>query len=419
MNKLRFLTLLAAALLAACTGPHPIPQPAWTLASPTLSAKGLEVVGMSYPSPDERSAREGAMRDALTVFLRYTGMEVSSYARMVTREMSSENEIGQVKMDNASETTIATRGFVREVNQQIWTFRKDAEGRYIGFVRMLVPRSEVFRVESEKEAQKEARLAPYRKALASFRSATQAHDLARAEHLIPSLVKLGKRIGPDDGVSPEGPDQLGQELGAGLTITPCSPLRFDLDQMKRAEVDICVAQNGSAVPNFPLSLQVPSGLEIPAVTGGSGQADFHLPSPVHPGNYPLVVRLQFKDLKDYTLTFNYRVTGRKEGLAKGEFHNYIEARAVGTVGKRLFKNRSQGEQLALLTARNLAYAQLLQEKDGLDITSNSSMSGAILEGDHTDVNFSGHLKATVGNESVGWDHGVPVAQVTLRMPLGN
>lgn len=408
MSLPRALLPVAIMFLAGCASA----TPNWTMAGPSISSEGLSVTSVSYPCPSERAARESALQGALTEFLRYTGVEVTSYLQMVTRETSRGQQPSLVAMENTDTTTLATQGFVKKVKQQAWHKERDNSGMFVAYVQVLVPSSEVARVEAEQKALREAKTAPLRAARTAFATAIAQHRLGAAAQMIPDLMSLSEAAGPLALTR----EQLVGQIQDGLIIQPCSSPQFDLDRDAQALVAMCVKHNGQGVPNFPLVVTLPSGVKLSAVTGIDGRTTMALPSPAHPGSYPLVAASGIKELPGTALTFSLQVVGGRKGLSNGQFHDFIEARGTASADAR-YTNRHQAEQIALQTARQLAFARLLELRDGLSLTARTEVSGHDLI-DHTVSSETfGHIEAQPVEEIVTWSGAKPQASVVYSQAL--
>ena len=107
---------------------------------------------------------------------------------MTTRETAEENRAGQLAMD----ITLAPQGFVQKVRQQEWHLGKDKKGMPVAYVRILVPASEVARIESEQVAIRQAKREPYENARRQFSRALFEHRLTDAAQMVNDLVVLAK-----------------------------------------------------------------------------------------------------------------------------------------------------------------------------------------------------------------------------------
>jgi hypothetical protein len=211
-------------------------------------------------------------------------------------------------------------------------------------------------------------------------------------------------------------EQLNAEILKGLEIKPCVPPGYDLDQGGKAYFEVCVTHNQAPAPNFPIGVLVPSGFEIPAVTGPDGTARVTLPAPAHSGHYPVVVRSHVESLPAWNRTISYQVTGSRETISDGRFHKFIEAQATGSTNK-VYKNRHQAEEVALQTARQLAFARLLQMRQGLNMNAQTRLDGLRMTRNRVYSESAGHVDAQAVEEKIDLDGSTPVATVIYRMAL--
>jgi hypothetical protein len=130
----------------------------------------------------------------------------------------------------------------------------------------------------------------------------------------------------------------------------------------------------------------------------------------------VVAQSEVKHFPALTQTFSYRVDGKQQTLSDGRFHEFIEAQATGNADAR-YTNRPQAEQIALQTARNLAYARLLELREGLNVTSQIQLSGSYLTDSRIRSKAQGHIDAQAVTESVVWSESGPLATVVYRLPL--
>lgn len=406
--NVRHFCLIAMLLLAGCA--TALPQ--WAVAPPTPTAAGLRLVGISYPSPDERSARESAIQGAMSEFLRYTGVEVESYIKMRTRETSAAGQPGQVAMDNLDTTTLASRGFVRQVEQKAWKIVRSDDGRYVAYVDLLIPAAEVARVQqAQVEEQAEAK-APYLAAKASFDQALRGHQLLAAAQIIPELVSLG----PAAGQRHADAGRYAQAVLDNVAIRPCQDLVFDLDHPAQSTLNVCVEHQNAGAAGVPLEIATPAGTVVKAITHGDGRAVVALPSPSHPGVYPLQVRLVLPGIPERRQTLALHVVGSRETLSDGRFHAYVEAQGTGEADGT-YANRTQAESVALATARQDAYAKLVVLCHGLDVAADWTTENTAATESRTLSRASGYLQAQPVKERVSWPAAHAVATVIFRASL--
>ena len=412
MNKLRILSMTIYLLLTSCTATMHHKAPAWTLDPPKMASEGLYVTGVGYPCPNERMARESALQEALTEFLRYTGVEVSSYVKMSTHETAKDNQSGKVEMNNTEVVTLATQGFVQKVRQMEWSLGTDNNGQTVGYVRILVPRAEVARVETEQISLRKAKREPFKRARQEFSQAIHEHRLSDAAQMLDPLVVLADQA--NMGVITR--EQLVAEINSGLTLETFGVPGYNLDQGGKAQLSVRVTHKGDPVPNLPVVIVVPSGHGIKTVTETNGIATATIPCPTRAGDYPLVVRTRIEGLIDLTKTISYPVSGTNEKLSEGQFHPFIEVQATGSADPKS-ASRYQAEELALQTARQLAYAQLLQKRQGLNISTQTNIDGRIMTRSQIRSESAGHVDAQAVEEKVVWEQSRPVATVVYRMAL--
>lgn len=412
MKILRILALSTLFLLANCAPiQRPNTPPGWSLAPSTTSALGLTVVGVSHPSISERVARESALESALGEFLRHCGVEVTSYIKMISRETATGNRPSQVTMNNIDTTTLATQGFVQKVQQQAWHLDRTKSGQWVAYIQVMIPISEMERVQAEQKAVHEAKTAPLRAARASFSTAIQQHRLATATQMIPDLIRLSETSG-----SSLSREQLVAQIQDGLLIQPCDPPRFNLDRDTRAVLEMCATHNGQSVAEFPLTVTLPSGKEIRAVTEANGRASMTLPSPSHPGTYLLSASPSINSISSTISSFSYQVNGKNRTLSNGQFHNFIETQATSSPESH-DTNRHQAEQVALQTARQLAFARLVEMRRGLNVTTKATIRGQNLVDFTVTSEAYDHIQPQVVEERVDWKDSRPFASVIYRLDL--
>ena len=412
MKTIRIISIAFYLVLTSCSAGlnHKIPD--WTLAPPKISPEGLYVTGLGYPCPNERSARESALQGAMSEFLRYTGVEVSSYIKMTAHETAKDNAPGKIEMDNNEAVTLATQGFVQKVRQMQWHMGESETGQIVGYVRILVPGSEVARVEAEQSAMRQAKREPFEKAQHAFIQLIMNHRLTDAAHMIDNLEILAKQAG----MRVITREQLLSQIQTGLMIEPFGYVGYNLDNGGKAFLDVRVTHNGGPVVNLPVEVTVPAGLQTKGVTGANGIANIALPRPSRSGTYPLVVRTKIRGVPDLIRTVPFQVSGTKEQLSDGRFHRFIEVQSTGSTSKD-FANRYQAEEVAMETARQLAFAKIMQKQQGLTLQTQVEVDGVVMTRNLIRSESAGHVDAQAVEEKIIWENSHPVATVVYRMPL--
>lgn len=407
--RITFLTLYL--LLVGCAA-HNAKRPDWSLDVPTETNEGLVIVGVGYPADTERDARDSALQAGFAEFLRFTGVEVSSYAKMVAREQASGNAPGSVSMENVDDTTLASRGFVQKARQLAWHLGKDNNGRTVAYVRLLIPASEVARVTAEQRRDQISRTRPYQQAVADFKSAIASHRLAEAAQLVDPIIELAQKAGRPVPLRTE----LAGLITRGLELRACGKAEFDLDTDEQASIEICTTHLGAPVADLQVTVMVPSGVDARGSTGPDGRARVGLPSPAYPGIYPLTLKAEVAGGVEKTAPASYAVHGNKTRLAKGRFHDFIEVEAHATSPERV-TTRARAEQLALQTARQLAYARLLEMKSGRSLAEHTEVIDGDLARNRVTSEATGQLQAQIVKEDVRWDNGRAHASVVCKTTL--
>ena len=405
---------LLAVGLAGCS--TTLPSPPWSLEVPEMTTEGLVVVGVGYPSPAEKSARDSAMEASLTEFLRYTGMEISSYVEMITREESSSLK-GPVfvQMNNRDQTRIATEGFVQKVQIKNWHIRKTPEGNFAALVQIVIPASEVERVSKEKKALIEAKKLPYLKARKAFDQAFREHRIMDALQQIPQVVRFSQGL-EKYGVAPQREDHLVQMATEGLKIGLCEKALYHLQHSRDASVALCVSHYGGIVSGLPVAVQVPSGSVYRAVTDSDGIAKVKLGRPAYPGAYQLRSFIDHPAFPGVTQILFIEVTGAARGVADGSFHDFIEVVESATSPLAHYGDRQQTERTALQTARHLANARLLEMRDGMAVTTESVYSDSEARSIVRN-SASGMVDAQEISKKVYWNGNLATAEVHLRLSV--
>jgi len=403
MRRILCLPLL---FMISCAAPSP---PPWTRGAPEFALEGLQVVGLGYPSTDERSARESALEAALGEFLRHLGMTVESYLQTIAKE-----ENGRLQHSTLERTAIATQGFVQKVSVSGWHVEKIPGDRFQAYARVLVPAGEIARIENERSALRSSYTEPYRKARERLQTAIAAHALPQAVALIQELQRSRDFAAAQGILLPAvSREQLMGEIFTGFEFLSPPLFRYDLDSDDGAFLHVRALHQGFPVAGLPIAITLPSGERILSRTRSDGMALTELPAPAYPGDYSLPVSVDFTGGDSISGVLNLQAVGTRTREACGRFHPFIEASATGTVDPAKYPSRKVAEEMAVNVARHLAYARLVEKMRGVEAQTETSVSHS--GSDYTvRTNSSGSVSAQVLAESSTWQNGVPVGRVVLR-----
>lgn len=426
MDKIPFNTIVIGLMLllaqfGACSAPvHNVP--AWTTNVMTEVHGHHEIVGVSFPMADERTARDDAMLAALKSALQYAGMELVQYAEMVSREKGAlGNTITSV--DNKDVTQIATDGFIQKAKVVNWHIEQDTNGMYVAYAKVSVPSDEIKKMEAFQQIRAKQRQGPLRAANAALDKAEAEHDLHGAVQAISGVIEAHSAAHMA-GINTAIPDRrlIFRKVFSGISFTSeqgDDSIYYDLDTSNKIAT-VFVFHRGAPVQGLRCTMTLPSGKTVETLSQEDGRLDFQIPSPAHAGAYEINIRPDVDaDLPatEFAKDLRLIVEGDKDLLARGNFHDFVEARGTGSVPVGKYNDRNQAEFMAVKTARHLAYANLLEARNGIQIESSASYRNQGITNDQVYSRAQGHINAKEISTKVTWQEGRPIATVVLRTSL--
>ena len=414
INSILCLVFLIIVQFGACSTVVIKPAPNWTQETSAKTSEGMSFIGISYPLDDERSAREDAILNALNHTLRYAGMEIDYYAKVLSRESGhGSDSVSQYTQEDMAQ--IASAGFLKNAKISQWYISNNHENKIIAYVKVIVPYLEINRLEKAQEERQELKIRPYREAMTQFEMAIEKHEIAKAISLVDQVLEAAKGSSTLGSSIPISKNNLLGRIFAGINLScPESIIKFN-NNNRNETANIRLSHYDHPVGGVMYSMTVPSGIMVDAVSDSDGMLKFKIPFPAHPGEYPVsFIPKGIYDSEDARFKTNLvlKVSGR-DNLAAGMFHDYIEASGFSSL---IFHNSSditQTKIMALKTAKHLAYGDLLQKRDGIKMAIKESYSSGHFQGE-INSRSSGKVIAEVVSETTNVINGEVSATVTLR-----
>ncbi|AJF08175.1 hypothetical protein [Geoalkalibacter subterraneus] len=426
LQKLVFCLLILLATSGGCSVPLGLKSPPEWIKSPLVETpEGLVVVGVSYPSSDERSARDGALLHALQQTLRFAGMHIDTYTRIVATERMSDQD-HQAQNETIEKTAIATQGFIERIEQQDWALIPADESSRIAYVKVFVPSREIDRLKNERKRLQDQAYAPYKKVRRAFSDAIAQHDVARALTLARQVCTAYEQMiaaWPGENLPENRPilEGLYQQVLIDVSFELKSKQIKVPDKRTNSEVAVSILHQGQpTVPGVDISLELPSGKKVACRSKDKSVAFCNIAPAAYPGTYSLKVAPVLpngEQAEDYSQKVTLTVVGEPSFLASGEFHDFIEVSATGSVDPSGYDTVEDVVSMAVKTARTLAYAKLVEKIEGMQIQTRQQIEDGSLVAAKIVSTSEGHVRAKVTDAKIRWRSDRPVADITLRAYL--
>jgi hypothetical protein len=185
------------------------------------------------------------------------------------------------------------------------------------------------------------------------------------------------------------------------------------------DLSVKVERLGKPTIATPLVARLPGGREVLSYTDDKGIANFDLPGAKTRGTFPIEVALDLPEMKVedvfYVKTKGYLP---KAALGIDWYNGFIQAKGIGSVGKKDFSSKWQGEQMALRAAELEAMSQISNMVTCAHVSQFVQVNSSRLHRSVVRNEVQATLRDTETKHSkVTWMNGVPVAEAIVRAPL--